>query len=71
VATKKRTTAKGGLVTAMRAEEDVPKNDSGAGTRAEDGGSGKLAGPAQVVSTRMSRQDKVPKPKRKASKASY
>jgi len=61
-----------GGITAMRAEEPVPKMDNGAGTGSKANGSGKLKGPAQAVSTRMPRQDKLPKPKRaKASKTSY
>lgn len=60
-------------ITAMRAEEAAPKTTSGAGTSAQANGSGKLKGPAQVVSTRMPRQDKLPKPKPKAkgSRAAY
>lgn len=58
-------------ITAERAQEDVPKMN-GAGTSAKD--LGKLKGPAQVVSARMPRQDKLPTPKptkRKGSRASY
>ncbi|RPJ52442.1 MAG: hypothetical protein EHM21_00115 [Chloroflexi bacterium] len=57
-------------ITAMRAEEAAPKTPkNGSGTPAEIP---KLKGPAQAVSTRMPRQDKLPKPKRaKASKTSY
>jgi hypothetical protein len=57
-----------GGISAMRAEESVPAQEAGA---PKD--TGKLKGPAQVVSTRMPRQDKLPKPKSKVrgSKTSY
>ena len=58
-------------ITAMRAEESAPKTPQVAGTGAKATGSEKLKGPAQVVSTRMPRQDKAPRPKRKGSKTSY
>jgi len=56
-----------GGMTAMRAEEPVPKT-AGAAPKEP-----KLKGPAQTVSARMPRQDKLPKPKPKTrgSKTSY
>ena len=55
-----------GGISAMRAEESVPAPETGGAPK----DTGKLKGPAQVVSTRMPRQDKLPKPKSKSAKAS-